>query len=139
MRKVQCQLANRVGVSLRLVLLLFLLLVQCSSAAALDAPQGVEAFDMPGDSGGSIGLRWRATAADSPTTSYRIFASEQENGEFQQIAEFPANSHYETEIPGPWWVWGAKHKEVHFFQVKSNSAVRFTDGKPYFFKVALTD
>ncbi len=128
-----------VRASLRLVLLLFFLFVHCSCVAALDAPQGVEAFDMPGDGGGSIGLRWPATAADNPTASYRIFANERENGEFKQIAEFPANSHYETEVPGPWWVWGAKRKEMHFFQVKSNSAVRLSDGKPYFFKVVLTD
>jgi hypothetical protein len=117
----------------------FFLLVHCSSAAALDVPQGLEAFDMPGDGGGSIGLRWRAASSDSPTTFYRILVSEQENGEFKQIAEFPTNSHYQTEIPGPWWVWGVKHKDVHFFQVKSNSVVRLRDGKPYFFKIVLTD
>jgi hypothetical protein len=105
-------------------------------ATALEAPLALEAFDMPSDGGDSIGLRWRAIAADSPATSYRIFVSEQENGEFKQIAEFPASSHYETEVAGPWWVWGAKHQDLHFFQVKSNSAVRLTDGKPYFFKVA---
>ena len=94
---------------------------------------------MPGDGGGSVGLRWRAASADSPTTSYRVLVSEQENGEFKQVAEFPATSHFQTDLTGPWWVWGAKRKDVHFFQVKSNSAVRLTDGKPYFFKVVLTD
>ena len=142
-QQVQRKLPDGVGAHgrapLQFALLLFLLLVYCLPAVALDAPQGVEAFDMPGDSGDSIGLRWRAVAADSPTTSYHIFVSEQENGEFKQIAEFPANSHYETEVAGPWWVWGAKRQDVHFFQVKSNSAVRLTDGKPYFFKVGLTD
>ena len=143
MRKVRFKLPNRVAAygrtPLWLVAFLLFLLVLWSSASALDAPQGVEAFDMPSDGGGSIGLHWRATTADNPTASYRIFASEQENGKFKQIAEFPATSHYETEIPGPWWVWGAKHKDVHFFQVKSNSVVRLTDRKPYFFKLALSD
>jgi len=122
-----------------LFLSLSFLLVYSTSVSALDAPQALEAFDMPGDGGGSIGLRWRATSADSPITPYRVFVSEQENGEFKQIAEFPANTQYETEISGPWWVWGAKHPDVHFFQVKSNSTLRLIDNRPYFFKVILTD
>jgi len=124
---------------LQSALLLFLLFVYCLPAAAFDAPQEVEAFDMPSDGGGSIGLRWRADPVDSSTTSYRIFVSERDNGEFKQIAEFPANSHYETAVTIPWWVWGSKHQDVHFFQVKSNATVRLTNGRPYFFKVELTD
>jgi hypothetical protein len=120
-------------------LLPFFLLGFCLPATALEVPQALEAFDMPSDGGGSIGLRWQATPADGPTTSYLILFSEQENGEFKQIAEFPANTHYENEITGPWWVWGVKQQGVHYFQVKSNSTLRLTDGKPYFFKVTLTD
>ncbi|MBI3302602.1 MAG: hypothetical protein HYZ72_11105 [Deltaproteobacteria bacterium] len=37
-----------------------------------------------------------------------------------------------------WWVWGAKRKDVHFFQVKSNSGIQLANDKPYFFKVVLT-
>lgn len=94
---------------------------------------------MPGDSGGSIGLRWSAGPADSATTAYRIFVSEQPQGEFKQIAEFPANTHYENDISGPWWVWGAKRQDVHFFPVQSHSGLRLARGKPYFIKVVLTD
>jgi hypothetical protein len=121
------------------ILSLVFLFFGCFPAFALDTPQGVEAFDLPGDGGGGIGLRWRATPADSAVLSYRILMSEQESGEFTQISEFPANTHYETEISGPWWVWGAKQPDIHFSQIKSNSTLRLTDGKLYFFKVALTD
>src|SRR2546427_12953389 len=48
-----------------LLLLLLLLLGSWSPAAALDAPQALEAFDTPSDGGDSIGLRWRAVPADS--------------------------------------------------------------------------
>jgi len=121
----------------------------------------VEAFDIPGDSGGSIGLRWilghkTVTAPGNFTreilkehswskvfpeksgSSYRILVSEQQDGEFKPIAELPANKHYETDIAGPWWVWGEKRKDVHFFQIKSNSDFQLTNDRPYFFKVALS-
>jgi hypothetical protein len=120
----------------------------------------VEASDIPGDSGGSIGLRWllvhkTVTAPgnftreiikerlwskvfpEKPGSSYRILVSEQQDGEFKQIAELPANKHYETDIAGPWWVWGEKREEVHFFQIKSNSDFQLTNDRPYFFKVVL--
>src|SRR5262249_56167651 len=73
----------------------FLLLAHCPSAVALDAPQGVEAFDIPGDGGGSVGLRWRASPADGPATSYRILLSEQENGAFKPLPPFPPTPHYQ--------------------------------------------
>ncbi|MGH8010639.1 MAG: DUF6754 domain-containing protein, partial [Candidatus Binatia bacterium] len=124
---------------LALALFLLLSLLCYSPAAALDAPQVLEAFDMPSDGGGSIGLRWAAAPADSATTLYRVFISDQQNGEFKPIAEFPANTQYESEISGPWWVWGAKRKDVHFFQVKSGAGVPLVDGTAYFFKVAFVD
>lgn len=99
----------------------------------------VEAFDMPGDAGGSVALRWPVLGRETVAASYRVFASEQETGEFKQIAEFPANTHYETDISGPWWVWRTKRKGVHFFQVKSNTDFRLDSDKLYFFKVTLTD
>ena len=122
----------------------------------------VEAFDLPGDVGSSVGLRWilgrstikvegkftpemikeRLWARVFPETlgsSYRIFVSERQNGEFKQIAELPANKHYETDLTGPWWVWGEKRKDVHFFQVKSGSDFQLANDKPYFFKIVLTN
>ena len=122
-----------------LFLLLFSLLIFWSPAAALDAPQALEAFDMPSDGGGSIGLRWRAVPADSAATSYEVLVSDQQGGEFKQIAVFPAHTHYESEISGPWWVWWSKRADVHFFQVKSNSGIQLVNGRPYFFKVVRID
>jgi len=99
----------------------------------------VEAFDMPGDAGDSIGLRWPVLGRETSTTVYRVLLSEQEAGEFTQIAEFAAHTHYETDISGPWWVWGTKRKDVHFFQVKSNTEFRLDNDKTYFFRVTLSD
>lgn len=121
------------------LLLLLLSLLLYSPATALDTPQALEAFDMSSDGGGSVGLRWTATPDDSATTLYRVFISDRQDGEFKQIAEFPANTHYESEASGPWWVWGQKRKDVHFFQVKPSAEIQLVDGTPYFFKVALTD
>ena len=89
----------------------------------------VEAFDMPGDAGGSIGLRWPVLGRETSTSVYRVFLSEQETGEFTQITEFPAQTHYETDISGPWWVWGTKRKDVHFFQVTSTTDFRLDNDK----------
>lgn len=123
--------------------------------------RALEAFDMPSDGGNSIGLRWtldyRATGdtqyysllvdrrshppsmGNVAAAVYHVFASNQRDGDFKQIAEFPVKTHYETDIGGPWWVWGLKRKDVHFFQVKSNSEMQLVNGKTYFFKIALTD
>jgi uncharacterized protein DUF6754 len=119
-----------------------------------------EAFDLPGDAGNGVGLRWilgRAVSKvrgnftpemikelswgrvfpEEPGSSYRIFVGERRDGEFKQIAELPADTHYETDLSGPWWVWGAKRKDVHFFEIKSNTEFRLDNNKPYFFRVTL--
>ena len=131
------QVGSAQEVTPRLVLLL--LLGPWSPAAALDAPQALEAFDTPSDGGDSIGLRWRAVPADSAATSYEVLVSDQQGGEFKQIAVFPARTHYESEISGPWWVWWSKRADMHFFQVKSNSGIQLVNGRPYFFKVVRID
>jgi hypothetical protein len=119
----------------------------------------IEAFDTSGDAGNSINLHWTLkqppvvreywipkwpapemwVIPEPPASFYRIFVTERKDGEFKQIAELPANKHYETDITGPWWVWGTKRKDVHFFQVKSSADFQLTNDKPYFFKIALTD
>jgi hypothetical protein len=121
------------------IFFLLLLLFPCSLAAALDTLQTPEAFDIPGDSGGAIGLRWRTGVSDNAELSYRILMSDQQDGTFTQIAEFPANTHYESDVSTPWWVWGPKHPDRHFFIVKSNADVRLMNDKPHFFKVIVTD
>jgi hypothetical protein len=103
---------------------------------ALDAPRALEAFDMPSDGGGSIGLRWPVSPLDDAHAVYRIFFSTQPDGEFSRLAEFPANTRHESEITGPWWVWGAKRQDRHFFQVKSTADLQLANETPYFFKVA---
>ncbi len=121
------------------VFLLFLPLITLAQKESSNVTPNVEAFDMPGDAGGSVALRWHVQGRETAAASYRVFTSEHESGEFKQIAEFPANTHYETDISGPWWIWGAKSKDVHFFHVQSTADFRLDNDKPYFFKVTLTD
>jgi hypothetical protein len=114
-----------------------LLLFSSLSAFPLEPPRSFEAFDMPSDSGESIGLRWARSPFDGEGASYRVFFSDRPDGEFTQLAEFPANTHYETEVAAPWWAWGRKHQDRHFFQVKSTGNIRLSNNTPYFFKIAL--
>ena len=126
----------------RIALLFSLFSIFSASPAVLaEAPLAfrLEAFDMPGDGGGSIGLRWQAVGIENAEASYQILVSVTPDGEFTQIAEFPANTQYESEVSSPWWVWGPKLPNRHFFQVKSNSDLQLENGKLYFFRVALTD
>jgi len=119
----------------------------------------VDAFDTSGDIGNSVDLHWtlklitslvgwmpkwsypdqRWIISEPPDSSYRIFVSERQDGEFKQVAELPANKPYETDIIGPWWVSGEKRKYAHFFQMKSSSDFQLTNDTPYFFKIVLTD
>jgi hypothetical protein len=119
--------------------LFFLPFVARAQNETLSVALPVEAFDMPGDAGDSIGLRWSVRKSESSTAVYRVSLSKQETGEFTQIAEFGARTHYETDISGPWWVWGAKRKDVHFFQVKSTSDFRLERDETYFFRVTFSD
>jgi len=108
------------------------------AAPLLTPPEGFEAFDMPGDAGGSVGLVWKAAPYDGPNVRYQIFVAGSPEGPFRKIAEFPANTHYKSDRAAPWWSW-RREKDVHFFQVKSGNALTLTDGQTYAFKVAVTD
>jgi hypothetical protein len=94
---------------------------------------------MPGDSGGAIGLRWKAQIEEGAEFSYRILMSDLQGGTFAQIAEFPANTRYESDVSAPWWVWGSKYPERHFFVVKSTPDARLMNDQPHFFQVVVTD
>ena len=116
---------------------LFLISVSLGSVFAFEPPHEFEAFDMPSDGGDSVGLRWDVSPDEDEETHYRIFFSDKQEGEFLQIADFPALTHYESELPGPWWVWEEKRRDRHFFQVKSIADVQLMRDTPYFFKVAV--
>ena len=93
---------------------------------------------MPGDSGGSLGLTWRAAPFDAPGLLYQVLFADQEGGPFTKLAEFPADTHFKANADLPWWSW-EQTKNVHFYQVRSTRTLRLVDGRPYFFKVAVTD
>ncbi|MDE2059194.1 MAG: hypothetical protein KGJ27_05635 [candidate division NC10 bacterium] len=107
-------------------------------ALSLSPPEQFEAFDMPGDGGGSIGLSWRAAPFDGPTVRYQIYIADQAQGPFTRLAEFAADTHYKSDVDRPWWSWD-RSKAYHFYQVKSTQDLRLENGRTYFFKVAATD
>lgn len=139
MSAVNCRRFVRRLLGLVLSLLLSCLILHRSSLAiSLSSPDQFEAFDMPGDGGGSVGLSWRATPFDGPALRYQVFVAEQEGGPFTRLAEFAANTHYKSDVDRPWWSWD-RTKGLHFYQVKSTRDLRLVNGRPYFFKVAVTD
>ena len=92
----------------------------------------LEAFDTPGDAGGSVVLRWQALPAETAEASYQVLHGQQPDGPFSPIAEFAATSHYETELAGPWWVWGSPRPDWHRLEVELD-----TDGAAFFRLVLL--
>ena len=76
-----------------------------------------------------------ASPFDEATVRYRITFSDHPDGPFTQLAEFPANTHYETEVTSPWWAWGEKRSDRHFFQVKSTGDSQLANDIVYFFKL----
>ncbi len=107
-------------------------------AVSLAPPEQFEAFDMPGDGGGSIGLSWQAAPFDGPTVRYQVYMADQAQGPFTRLAEFPADTHYKSDVDRPWWSWD-RSRTHHFYQVKSTPDRRLESGRSYFFKVAVTD
>ena len=92
----------------------------------------LEAFDTPGDAGGSVVLRWQALPAETAEASYQVLHGQQPDGPFSPIVEFAATSHYETDQAGPWWVWGSPRPDWHRLEVELD-----TDGAAFFRLVLL--
>lgn len=104
----------------------------------LSAPRDLRAFDMPDDAGGAVGLTWPASPADSAGLRYQVFAAHQAGGPFLKVAEFPANTRYMKDRVAPWWSWRPA-ADRHFVAVRSSQAFPLENGRPAYFKVALTD
>ena len=81
----------------------------------------LEAFDTPGDAGGSVVLRWQAPPAETAEASYQVLHGQQPDGPFSPLVEFAATSHYETDQAGPWWVWGSPRPDWHRLEVELES------------------
>ncbi len=119
-------------------LLLFgLALVLVLEARALAAPSRLTgaAFDLPGDGGGSLGLRWQGDFEETGEAQYQILLSHRGQAAFQIVATIPANSHYEKDRMAPWWMLGNPHPQTHFFQISTVADSRLLDGTRYFVKV----
>ncbi len=118
-----------------MLLALTLVLLLSARALASDSRLTGEAFDMPGDGGGSIGLRWQGGFEETGQTHYQIMLSDREQGAFQPVATIPANTHYEKDRAAPWWVIGTPQPQVHFFQVSTVADGPLLDGTRYFVKI----
>ena len=125
--------SNRPG-SLLLLGLVLVLLLEARVLAASPLLTG-EAFDMPGDGGGSIGLRWQGDFEETGEAHYQIVLSDREQGTFQLVATISANTHYEKDRAAPWWVIGTPQPQVHFFQVSTVADSPLLDGTRYFVKI----
>ncbi len=118
-----------------------LLIVVCWTLLALggfpafgqDAFVSLEASDTPGDAGGSVVLRWQALPYETPEATYQVLHSEQPDGSFSPIAEFAADTQYETDLAGAWWVWGSPRPDWHLVKVELD-----TDSSAFFRLVLLT-
>ena len=94
-----------------------------------------EAFDMPGDGGGSIGLRWQGGFEETGEVHYQIVLSDREQGAFQPVATIPSNTHYGKDRAAPWWVIGTPQPRAHFFQISTVADHPLLDGTRYFVKI----
>ena len=118
-----------------LLLGLALVLVLGARALAADSRLTGEAFDMPGDGGGSIGLRWQGHFEETEEAHYQIMLGDREQGAFRLVATIPANTLYEKDRAAPWWIMGTPHPRTHFFQVSTVAESPLLDGTPYFVKI----
>ncbi len=125
--------SNRPG-SLLLLGLVCVVLLEMRALAASPLLTG-EAFDMPGDGGGSIGLRWQGEFEGTREADYQIVLSDREQGVFQPVATIPADTHYEKDRAAPWWVSGSSQPRTHFFQIRTSAARPLLDGTRYFVKI----
>ena len=110
----------------------------CTLGASLPAFaqfSALEVFDMPNDGGGGVGLRWPVVSGENSAAAYQVLVSDQPDGAFVQRVEFAADTHYESELEGPWWVWGGLRPDWHFVQLQSDTQFQLTNGKPYFFQL----
>jgi len=131
------------GTSVLLLLLLIFLATLRSSAATTDPsvrlwpPQDFEAFDLPNDGGGQIGLVWKAAPYDKKGVSYQIYMAERVEGPFFLLERIAGDSHYRDQLDWPWWSWDSS-PDYHFYLVRSTPERVLQNGKPYYFRVVAT-
>lgn len=126
------------ALALTLVLILVLALHSMAQEPELTPSAEFSAYDTPDDSGDSITLVWKAAPYDRPKVNYQIYMSESGSGEFNKIAEFPSNSHYQKELGKPWWTRRFTNN-YHYFIVKSGNGLTISNEKNYFFKLEAAD
>ncbi len=128
---------NSLTFSVSFVYGLFFFFALSFPAFAQDVFSSLEVFDMPSDGGGSIALRWQVLADEESAASYQILFSQQQNGAFEQILEFAADTHFEADMNAAWWQWGTLRQDWHFARVESDPERQLTNGTAYFFKIVL--
>ncbi|MEE9199997.1 MAG: fibronectin type III domain-containing protein [Candidatus Brocadiales bacterium] len=100
-------------------------------------PEELRAFDVPDDAGGSIGLSWKASPADSPDVSYIVYVSTSENGPWQEAARITSTTGYKSDAP-QYFGFRKKQRNHHFVEIQLQKILPGSNvEKPYYFKLAV--
>ncbi|MBI3327139.1 MAG: hypothetical protein HYZ81_10625 [Nitrospinae bacterium] len=130
-----------------LVLLWTLPLWAAAGAVPLSPPQDLQAHDWPSDAGQKIYLTWKAMPYDGETVEYVVYAAEDPQGPFaDEVIRLRGNQRYMADVKLPFWTW-RKRRDVHLVAIdavtipkgEERRKERLQPGKPYFFKLVVTD
>ena len=106
----------------------------------ISAPEGVQVFDTPSDSGSSLTLIWPPAPYESEEIVYQVLVkegSQQANpSDFTVIAEFLSNTHYIRDSEWTWWTRPAA-EDHHHVTLRSSKAFELKDGMAYSVAVAV--
>ncbi|MBI4530808.1 MAG: hypothetical protein HY709_04730 [Candidatus Latescibacteria bacterium] len=111
----------------------------------LSPPEGLTAFDMPNDTGGSIALVWNRMSYDRQGVEYSVLLAERPDGPFDvEGGRFASTEKFASENDWPFWAW-EKGDDRHFVEVssytdpKTGQDVQLSSGKPYYLTLRVTD
>jgi len=106
----------------------------------LVAPEGLQVFDTPSDSGGSLTLIWPPASYDSEEIVYQVLVKEgaqQANPlDFTVIEEFPSNTRYIRDSEWTWWTRPAAG-DRHHVTLRSGKVFELKEGVTYSVAVAV--
>jgi len=141
---------TRVAV-LPLLLLCALPLQAATAAAPLIPPQDLHASDWPGDTGHAVYLSWKVVPSDSDAIEYVIYAADDPAGPFpEEVIRIQGNERHLPAGKFPFWAW-PKRRDAHVVRIETIPAresregeeaprkAPLESGKPYYFKVVVTD
>ncbi len=109
--------------------------------ADLVLPRGLKAFDIPDDSGGSIGVSWNVSPSDAPDVEYIVYISRSEDGPWEKAAGFVSTTGYASDAPH---IFGfrKKYRNIHFVEIEPRKVFpdannEENNGATYYFKLVM--